>query len=79
MLPLKAETGPVPPPDLLDAQRLYALFDRVGRRGPGPMFQAAVLPHGDAAAREAARERLLVRLDEPLEERFRHQGLEQAR
>ncbi|MEV6792974.1 helix-turn-helix domain-containing protein [Streptomyces sp. NPDC051320] len=73
---LQAETGGAVPADLLDRDRLLGLLDRVGRRGPGPAFQAAVRPHEDPAAQAAARAELHRRLVEPLAGRFTRDGLD---
>lgn len=67
-----------PPADLLDEQRLDWLLKRVESRGPGPIFQATVLPSDDPAVREAARAHLYRRLIDPLRERFERDGVDRA-
>ncbi|WP_175609252.1 TetR/AcrR family transcriptional regulator [Streptacidiphilus griseoplanus] len=76
---LRAETGDAAPPDLLDAERLRALFDRAGRRGAGPVFRTAVLAHDDETVQDAARAQLHARLVTPLQERFTRAGLDRPR
>lgn len=73
---LHAETGDSVPPDLLDSERVLTLFERVGQRGPGPVFQAAVQRPRDPAVQDAAREELQTRLVAPLRELFAEQGLD---
>jgi AcrR family transcriptional regulator len=76
---LRAEKGEEPPEDLLAPGRLGGLLDRLARRGPGPIFQAAARPHDDPAVRDAARAQLEVRLVGPLEERFTRAGVDRPR
>ncbi|MGW0767602.1 TetR family transcriptional regulator [Streptomyces sp. NPDC002676] len=76
---LQVETGTDAPPDLLDADRLRTLFDRVGRRGTGPIFRSAVQPHDDPVAQQAARAQLQARLVDPLHDRFTREGVDQPR
>ncbi|WP_306185196.1 TetR/AcrR family transcriptional regulator [Streptomyces sp. MK5] len=73
---LRAEMGDDVPLDLLHTERLRELFERVGRRGPGPVFQAAVQRPHDAAVESATREELRVRMVAPLTEVFAGQGLD---
>ncbi|WP_431964504.1 TetR/AcrR family transcriptional regulator [Actinacidiphila sp. bgisy160] len=73
---LRAETGDTPPPDLLDPERLRALFERRDRRGAGPVFRSAVHAHDDPAVQDAARAQLHLRLVDPLRERFARDGLD---
>ena len=63
---LELELGDDPPPPLLDPERMTALLGRVDRRGPGPVFQAAVRAHDDERVQAAAREALHTRLVAPL-------------
>ncbi|GAA5201492.1 TetR/AcrR family transcriptional regulator [Rugosimonospora acidiphila] len=74
---LRADDGPNPPADLLDPDRLAALLDRVGRTGPGPIFQAAVRAYDDPPAQAAARAELERRIVAPLSQRLRDEGHEQ--
>jgi AcrR family transcriptional regulator len=71
---LHAEDGPNPPADLLDPERLASLLDRIGRHGPGPVFQAAVRPYGDPDAQDAARTELQHRVVAPLRRRLADDG-----
>jgi AcrR family transcriptional regulator len=71
---LHAQDGPHPPADLLDPDRLAALLDRIGRHGPGPVFQAAIRPYGDPEAQDAARTELEHRIVAPLTRRLREDG-----
>ena len=71
---LRVEQGDGVPADLLDPERLGRLLDRVAERGPGPVLRAAVLPHEDPAAQEAAWGQLHERLVAPLYERFTREG-----
>lgn len=73
---LRAETGEDSPADLLDPARMRGLLDRVDRRGPGPVFQAAVRPHDDPDVQAAARAVLHSRLVAPLRDRFVRDGLD---
>ncbi len=41
---LRAEEGDGTLPSLADPERVLDLFERVGRLGPGPVFQVAVQP-----------------------------------
>ncbi|MFC8452054.1 TetR family transcriptional regulator [Kitasatospora sp. NPDC057223] len=73
---VRAEQGDEVPADLLDPGRLGSLLGRVAERGPGPVLRAAVLPHEDSAARDAAEVQLHERLVAPLRERFAQEGLD---
>ena len=73
---VRVEQGDGVPADLLDPERLGALLDRVAERGPGPVLRAAVLPHDDSAAQDAAGAQLHERLVAPLRERFAREGLD---
>ncbi|WP_405883234.1 TetR family transcriptional regulator [Streptomyces sp. NBC_01136] len=73
---LRAEAGDSVPSDPLDPERVLELLDRIGRRGPGPVFQAAVQRPRDPAVHSAAREELQARMVAPLKENFARQGLE---
>jgi AcrR family transcriptional regulator len=72
---LRAELGDGPPPDLLQPDRMAALFGRVDHRGPGPVFQSAVQPHEDEHVQAEAREALHARLVTPLRDRFADAGV----
>ncbi len=76
---IRAEQGDGVPADLLDPQRLGELLDRVARRGPGPVFRAAVLPHEDPAIQDAARTQLHARLVVPLSEHYTRSGTDRPR
>ncbi|MEP6561836.1 MAG: TetR family transcriptional regulator [Nakamurella sp.] len=54
------------PVDLLAPGRMAELLDRVGRRGPGPIFATALRQHTDAAVDTEARALLVERIIEPL-------------
>lgn len=71
---LQRDTGATPPPDLLAPGRLQQLLERLERRGAGPVLQAAVREHEDAAAQEAARAELQSRLVNPLAARLAAAG-----
>ncbi|MFI9271416.1 TetR family transcriptional regulator [Kitasatospora sp. NPDC052896] len=68
------ELGAALPADLLDTERLRGLLTRVTRRGPGPVFRSAVLPHDDPGVQEAARVQLHRRLVTPLREHLVEAG-----
>jgi AcrR family transcriptional regulator len=70
---LRNDTEP-DPVDLLTADRLAQLLDRAAHHHPGPILQAAVRMHDDAAAQEAAMAELHSRLITPLRERFVRDG-----
>ncbi|GIH20729.1 TetR/AcrR family transcriptional regulator [Rugosimonospora africana] len=70
---LHAQDGPHPA-DLLDPDRLASLLERIGRHGPGPVFQAAVRPYGDPDAQDAARVELERRVVAPLRQRLENDG-----
>ncbi|WP_371483841.1 TetR family transcriptional regulator [Kitasatospora sp. NBC_00315] len=71
---MTAEQGDGVPADLLDPERLRGLLKLLARRGPGPVFRAAVLPNEDPAVQDAARAQLHGRLVGPLYERFAAAG-----
>ncbi|MGA5816864.1 helix-turn-helix domain-containing protein [Kitasatospora sp. NPDC094028] len=67
---VREEQGTAAPADLLEEDRLRTLVERLSRRGPGPSFQAAVMPGDSTEVQQAARAYLYERLVEPLRERF---------
>lgn len=71
---MTVELGETPPADLLDEDRLRGLLDRIGRRGPGPVFRASVLPNDDPVVQQAARTQLHARLVTPLREHYVREG-----
>lgn len=71
---LRAETAAAVPDDLLVPGRAAGLLDRVGRRGAGPVLQAAVRRHDDGHVQEAASAELHRRMVAPLRERFEAEG-----
>jgi AcrR family transcriptional regulator len=73
---VQVEHGDQTPADLLDEERLAWLLSRFEQRGPGPVFQAAVLPSDDPKIQDAARAHLYRRLVDPLRERFEREGLD---
>ncbi|MDH6135626.1 AcrR family transcriptional regulator [Kitasatospora sp. MAA4] len=73
---MRAEQGDAAPADLLAPGRLRELLDRLARRGPGPVFRAAALPHDDPVVQDAARAQLHDRLVTPLREHFTREGLD---
>lgn len=75
---LHAETGETVR-DVLDPERMLHLFERIGQRGPGPVFQAAVQRPRDRAVQTAAWEELRSRMVAPLQELFDGQGLDRPR
>jgi AcrR family transcriptional regulator len=75
---VRVEQGDAAPADLLDEDRLRDLLDRFDRRGPGPSFQAAVLPGDSTEVQQAARTHLYERLVAPLRDRFAAEGVERA-
>ncbi|HEX3788065.1 MAG TPA: TetR family transcriptional regulator [Pseudonocardiaceae bacterium] len=66
------------PADLLDPERLESIVERIGRRGPGPVVQAAIRPYDNPDAQTAALAELDHRILAPLRARFAAQGDEQA-
>ncbi|MFH9352118.1 TetR family transcriptional regulator [Kitasatospora sp. NPDC017646] len=67
---VRLELGDEVPADLLEEERLRTLLVRLTRRGPGPSFQAAVLPGDNTEVQRAARTYLHERMVRPLHERF---------
>ncbi|MGW2374551.1 MULTISPECIES: TetR/AcrR family transcriptional regulator [Kitasatospora] len=67
---VRLELGDEVPADLLDEERLRTLLVRLTRRGPGPSFQAAVLPGDNTEVQQAARTYLHERMVRPLHDRF---------
>ncbi|MDH6703458.1 AcrR family transcriptional regulator [Kitasatospora sp. MAA19] len=67
---VRVELGDSVPADLLEEDRLRGLLERFSQRGPGPSFQAAVLPGDRTEVQQAARTYLHERLVEPLRDRF---------
>ncbi|MGW2553535.1 TetR/AcrR family transcriptional regulator [Streptomyces sp. NPDC001635] len=76
---LRAEEGDGTLPSLADPERVLGLFERVGRLGPGPVFQVAVQPTRDPAVQKAAHEALEARMIAPLQEHFTARGLDRPR
>ena len=62
----EADDGPLPP--LTVPGRVEAMLERLDRGGPGPVFQAAVQRHEDAAVQAEAAAELRRRLVVPLME-----------
>lgn len=75
---LQAELGDDVPADLLDRTRLRGLLERLARRGPGPVFEAAVHAHDDPEVQEAATAALHARLVTPLHARLVADGADRA-
>src|ERR1700694_4174466 len=63
--------------DLLEVDRLSGLLERIGERGPGPIFQAALQPHDDDDAQSAALTELARRVLGRLRERLAQEGVSQ--
>lgn len=57
--------------DLLQPDRLTDLLDRIGRRGTGPIYDAALRPHSDLVVDAEARAVLAERFVDPIERRLR--------
>ncbi|MDH6121593.1 helix-turn-helix domain-containing protein [Kitasatospora sp. GAS204B] len=76
---VRLELGDATPADLLDNDRLRILLERFDRRGPGPSFQAAVLPGDSSEVQQAARDYLDERLVRPLQDRFAEEGADRPR
>ena len=74
---LRAEEAQDQPLDLLAPERLQSLIERTGRRGPGPVLQAALTPYDNAEAQDAALAELDHRVLAPLREAFARQGEDQ--
>ncbi|MET0862998.1 MAG: TetR family transcriptional regulator [Nakamurella sp.] len=64
---MRSEFAADTPGDLLSAGRMTELLDRVGTRGAGPIFDAALRRHPDAAVDAEARALLRQRVVGPLE------------
>ncbi|MCX4744524.1 TetR family transcriptional regulator [Kitasatospora sp. NBC_01287] len=75
---VRVEQGDATPADLLDPERLRDLVERIDRRGPGPSFQAAVLPNENSEVQRTARGYLTERLVRPLGDRLTEQGADRA-
>ena len=65
--------------DLLHPGRMTALLDRVGRRGTGPIYDAALRRHTDPAVDTEARAVLTERLVDPMEHHLSDAGSPDAR
>ncbi|MGE7434494.1 MULTISPECIES: TetR/AcrR family transcriptional regulator [Kitasatospora] len=76
---VRVEQGDAVPADLLDEDRLRGLLERFDRRGPGPSFQAAVLPSDNTEVQQAARGHLDERLVQPLCDRFAAEQVDRPR
>jgi AcrR family transcriptional regulator len=61
--------------DLLEVDRLSAMLHRIGDRGPGPIFGAALRPYDDDDAQAAAMAELERRVVGPLRERLIREGV----
>ncbi|MEU3980690.1 TetR family transcriptional regulator [Streptomyces sp. NPDC026672] len=75
---LHAERGVDPASDFLDPAHLTYLAEKATHQGPGPIYQVAVGPFGDAAADRAAREELHHRIVDPVRRRLDAQGVQHA-
>ncbi|WP_328431462.1 TetR/AcrR family transcriptional regulator [Streptomyces sp. NBC_00453] len=73
---LRAEAGDSLELDLFDTEQVRMLLERIGQRGPGPIFQAAVQRPRDPAVETAMHDELHVRIVTPLKETFAAQGLD---
>ncbi|MFD8706533.1 helix-turn-helix domain-containing protein [Kitasatospora sp. NPDC059648] len=67
---VRLEVGDGAPADLLEEERLRTLLVRIAQRGPGPSFQAAVLPGDNTEVQQASRTYLHERMVRPLHDRF---------
>ena len=65
--------------DLLHPGRMTALLDRVGRRGTGPIYDAALRRHTDPTVDTEARAVLTERLVDPMEHHLSEAGSPDAR
>ncbi|MFI8008483.1 TetR family transcriptional regulator [Streptomyces sp. NPDC086010] len=74
---LRAEEGGMTAPDLLSPDRIADLIDRIGQRGPGPVFQAAIQRSTDSDVQRTARDGLYARVVAPVRQAFMDKGLEQ--
>jgi AcrR family transcriptional regulator len=74
---LRSEEVLEQPLDLLVPERLQSLIERTGRRGPGPVLQAALKPYDSPEAQDAALAELDHRVLTPLRERFAREGDDQ--
>lgn len=73
---LHEEVGDDMPADILDPARMRHLVDRAIRRGPSPIYQVAVRPHGDPQAQAASRAELHSRIVGPLAARLAADGVD---
>jgi len=64
--------------DLLDPGRLTEVLERVGRRGPGPIFDVALHRHSDPAVDTQAKAMLAERVVDPLQRRLTDSEAEDA-
>jgi len=74
---LRSEEDSEQPLDVLVPERLQSLIERTGKRGPGPVLQAALKPYDNAEAQDAALTELDYRVLAPLRERFAREGTDQ--
>ena len=66
-------------PDLLKPGRMAELLERVGRRGPGPIFDVALQRLLDPTLDNQARTMLAERVVDPLDRRLSGDGVPEAR
>jgi len=66
-------------PDLLKPGRMAELLERVGRRGPGPIFDVALQRLLDPTLDKQARTMLAERVVDPLDRRLSGDGVPEAR
>jgi len=66
------------PGDLLAASRMTELLDRVGDRGAGPIFDAALRRHPDAAVDAEAKALLAERVVDPLVAALTERNVDEA-
>jgi len=74
-----AAEGPGPLRDLLAPGRMTELLERVGRRGPGPIFDVALQRLLDPTLDNQARTMLAERVVDPLDRRLSGDGAPEAR
>lgn len=74
---LRSLEPPDQPLDLLAPERLRSLIERTGKRGPGPVLQAALKPYDNPEAQDAALAELDHRVLAPLREAFAREGDDQ--